>query len=360
MNPRLVIMAGSSKGTIFRLTQEEISIGRESSNLLRLDNASISRRHCLISKQNGQFLIRDLGSRNGTFVNDVPVNERSLQDGDQIQIGDAVLLFLLQEDVTHSTLPLLQLEEEELVTVSLARLRSEDSVYLQPDKLLEKLPSSSRMASDLTALLKISTVISSIQDLRVLQERLLKLIFEVVPAERGGLLLVGDSPEEFASALGWDRGLGATQQMQASRTIVQQVLREGNAILSNNILQDETFRELESLHEIRSVLCLPLQLFEIKLGVIYLATRDPLAHFDEVHLQLVTAIAAIASVALEKARQMKWLEMENQRLQAVINLKDKLVGESAPMRQVYQLIAKVAPAASTVLIFGESGVGKEL
>jgi len=138
------------------------------------------------------------------------------------------------------------------------------------------------------------------------------------------------------------------------------VLREGNAILSNNILQDETFRELESLHEIRSVLCLPLQLFERKLGVIYLATRDPSAHFDEVHLQLVTAIAAIASVALEKARQMEWLKMENQRLQAVINLKDKLVGESAPMRQVYQLIAKVAAAASTALILGESGVGKEL
>src|SRR5437867_12540447 len=128
MNPRVVIMAGSSKGTIFPLTREEICIGRESSNLLSLDSRSISRRHCLIRRENGQFLIRDLGSRNGTFVNDVPVNQRTLQHGDQIQIGDSVLLFLLQEDVTTSTLPSLQLEEGELLTVSLARLRSEDCV----------------------------------------------------------------------------------------------------------------------------------------------------------------------------------------------------------------------------------------
>jgi transcriptional regulator with PAS, ATPase and Fis domain len=75
---------------------------------------------------------------------------------------------------------------------------------------------------------------------------------------------------------------------------------------------------------------------------------------------LVTAVASIASVALEKAQQMEWLKMENQRLQAAINLKDKMVGESVPMQQVAQLIARVAPSPSTVLILGESGVGKEL
>jgi transcriptional regulator with GAF, ATPase, and Fis domain len=361
MNPRLVVMAGLLKGTIFQLTEQEVSVGRESSNPLCLDSRSVSRRHCLIGNENGQFLVRDLGSRNGTFVNDMPIKERSLRHGDQIQIGDSVLTFLLDEDGLAST-PSIQLEEGNLFTVSLAQLRSEDSVYLRPDKMLETLLPSSRMARDLAALLKISTAINSIQELNALQERLLELIFEVVPAEQGALLLVGDGPEEFSSASGWDRARGPNQLVQPSRTIVQQVLREGNAILSNNVLQDETFQGLESVQasQIRSVLCLPLQLFERRLGVIYLATRAPLARFDEDNLQLVTAIAAIASAALENARQMEWLKMENQRLQAVLNLKEKMVGESAPMRQVTQLIARVAPAPSTVLILRESGVGKEL
>ena len=164
MNPRLVVMAGLLKGTIFHLTEQEVSIGRESSNQLCLDSRSVSRRHCLIGNEAGQFLIRDLGSRNGTFVNDVPIKERSLRHGDQIQIGDSVLTFLLNEDRLAST-PSIQFEEGNLFTLSLAQLRSEDSVYLRPDKMLETLLPSPRMARDLTALLKISTATNSIQGL---------------------------------------------------------------------------------------------------------------------------------------------------------------------------------------------------
>jgi Nif-specific regulatory protein len=94
--------------------------------------------------------------------------------------------------------------------------------------------------------------------------------------------------------------------------------------------------------------------------VIYLDTSDPLVCFDEDHLQLLTSIAGLAAVAVENIRHLEWLESENQRLVAEINLEHNMIGESARMREVYQFLAKVAPTDSTVLLRGESGTGKEL
>jgi Nif-specific regulatory protein len=96
------------------------------------------------------------------------------------------------------------------------------------------------------------------------------------------------------------------------------------------------------------------------LGAIYLDTSAAADPFDNDHLQLVTAIAGIAAVALENAQHVEWLESENRRLQADNQLEHNMVGESRKLREVYQFISRVAPTDSTVLITGESGTGKEL
>jgi Nif-specific regulatory protein len=80
----------------------------------------------------------------------------------------------------------------------------------------------------------------------------------------------------------------------------------------------------------------------------------------EDHLQLATAIAGIGAVGLENARHLEWLESECSRLRADISIEHNMIGECAPMLEVYKLIARVAPTDSTVLILGESGTGKEL
>jgi Nif-specific regulatory protein len=104
----------------------------------------------------------------------------------------------------------------------------------------------------------------------------------------------------------------------------------------------------------------PIVAFDKPLGVIYLDTSSRVAQFDEAHLRLLTAIAGIAAVAFENARQFALLETENQRLQQEVKLEHQMVGDSPAMREVYKLISKVAASPSTVLILGESGTGKEL
>jgi Nif-specific regulatory protein len=349
MIPRLAAIAGPLKGTIFSLLEAETSIGRESANRICLSNSSVSRRHCIIKREGELFKISDLESLNGTFVNDVPVKERLLAHGDRLRIGDYNFSFLLHEDEALSISSTVLLDEDQIVTgENTLQVRIADAFHL--------------MARDLSALMKISTTINSMRGLEAIQQQLLELIFEIVPAERGAILLVGADLHDFSSIFGLDRQAGPNRAVHVSRTITDRVLREGISILSNDVQQNEALGAAESLiaSRIQSLLCVPLMLAEKVIGVIYLYTSDPATRFDQDQLQLVTAIAGIAAVALENARHVEWLESENQRLQEDIQVEHNMIGESERMRSVYQYIARVAPTSSTVLITGESGTGKEL
>jgi transcriptional regulator with GAF, ATPase, and Fis domain len=235
-------------------------------------------------------------------------------------------------------------------------------LYLQPDRILKELPPSSRLARNLNALLKISGVVHSIRDLDELQGRILSLIFDVVPAERGAILLDGKGDETFSSVFAQHRIAKSVLPVRVSRTIAQQVMKEGLAILGADVPGSNGLADVESLIDcqVRSLLCVPLTMFQKVTGCIYLDTCEAASRFDEDHLQLVAAIAGTSAVALENARRIQWLEQENLRLSAEINLDHNLIGESAPMKDVYQFLKRVAPTDSNVLLQGESGTGKEL
>ena len=357
--PELEALAGPLKGTSFPLETAEISIGREPSNLVSILDASVSRRHCVIRSGENDFTIHDLNSRNSTFVNGVPVTEKLLVSGDEIKIGNSLFLFVVPEQEKRTT-PSVEFNKDETGGGSTIILRKQDARYLRD---LDKIVPTSRTVRDLNALLRISKAVNSVRGLEALERQVLESIFEVVPAERAAILLCDQQGlDDCNSVFGWDRRTGANPAVQVSRTIVTQVLQEGVALLCNDIPAAEEFSDTASVidRHIRCVLAVPLEVFDRVLGVIYLDASDPEVRFDEDHLQLLTAIGSIAASALENARRMEWLEEENRRLQAEMNIEHNMVGESPRMREVYQFISRVAPSHSTVLVFGESGTGKEL
>jgi Nif-specific regulatory protein len=361
LNPRLVGIGGPLKGTAFSLSPGEVSIGRDSSNQLWAPDPALSRRHCLVVATGEQVSIRDLGSRNGTLVNGVPVEQQQMRHGDQIYIGDSVLLFLLNKDGEHFARNPVEFQDTAAFEGSPLMLRAEDSLYLQPEKTVASLPSSARRARDLNSLLKIATGIGGIRDQESLQWQLLGFIFDVVPAERGAVLLC-DHPDEFTSTAAWDRVRGPGHPVRVSRTVVQRALKESIGLVVSDVMGNEALRQVKTLFElkVRSLLCVPLAVAGRVLGAIYLDTTSPTVQFDADHLQVMTAVAGIASLAFDNVRHWESLRQENQELRAEIELEHNMVGGSPAMRKVFDFIRRVAPTDSTVLVQGESGTGKEL
>ncbi len=356
-----MVTAGPLRDSTIPLPEGESTLGRDPTNAVAVVDPSVSRKHCLLRQgEDGRFQVKDLDSRNGTLVNGLAVKEQWLHHGDEIATGDSVFLFLLEDDdrVRASRVEF----DDGQHAAETKVIHPKEVIYLQPDRLLKELPATSPLARNLGALLKISRVVHAIRDLEELQAQLLDLIFEVVPASRGAIMLADGGAQEFSSLYARTRQAGQPQLVRVSRTIACQVMNEDVAILGTDVPASDKLRDVESLavSEVRSLLCVPLSVFQRVIGCIYLDNTNASGRFNEDHLQLMAAIAGISAVALDNARRQQWLEQENQRLMTEIKQEQSLIGEAPRMREIYQFLAKVAPTDSTVLIEGESGTGKEL
>jgi Nif-specific regulatory protein len=357
-----LVIAGPSKDLTIPLPDGEATIGRDPANVVAIVDPSVSRKHCLLRREeDGRFSVKDLESRNGTLVNGNPVKEQFLHHGDEIATGDSLFLFLVDEEDRAASAS--QVEFDDGQPMAETRLiHPKEAVYLQPDRLLKELPATSQVGRNLNALLKISRVLHAIRDLEELQAQLLDLIFEVVPAGRGAILLSDGEGQEFNSLYARTRQGGQPQLVRVSRTIARKVMKENVAILGVDIASSGNLREVESLvaSHVRSLVCVPLSVFQRMIGCIYLDSTNAANRFNEEHLQLMAGVAGVSAVALDNARRLQWLEQENQRLSTEIRQDQSLVGEGARMKEIFQFLARVAPSDSTVLIEGESGTGKEL
>jgi two-component system, NtrC family, response regulator HydG len=353
--PRLTVISGPWKNTSFPVAAP-VSIGSDPSNTVRLEDPAVAPKHCSITESSGCFALRDLDSPAGTFVNGIPISERILAFGDQISIGDSSFLFL-PEAATAAESSSVQLDEHAAFSLSAQQLKPEDLLYLQPESLAA-LPPAVRLARTLSTLLKISSAIGSMRDIDSLQWQLLAMLFDVIPAERGAILLLDSSTGEFSAPVAWDRAAGPDHPVHLSRVLAQRVVEERVAVLDYEE-PPSTSTDTSPASGI-SLLCVPLTTPAQSLGLIYLDTRNPATRFSNDDLQLLSAIAGLASVAIENARQFESLGSENQRLRAEVQLQHDMIGRGTRMCQVYQFIERVAPSDSTVLILGESGTGKEL
>jgi transcriptional regulator with GAF, ATPase, and Fis domain len=362
LRPRLLVIAGPSKDSTIRLPNGEATLGRDPTNAVAVADASVSRKHCLLRpEEDGRFQIKDLASRNGTQVNGVAVKEQWLRHGDQIATGDSVFLFLVEDEDQAVLASRVEFDDSQPAAET-KLIHPREALYLQPDRLLRELPAKSQVARNLNALLKISRIVHALRGLEELQAQLLDLIFEVVPAGRGAILLAESADQEFNCLYARTRETGQPQLVRVSRTIARQVMKENVAILGVDVAASGNLRDVESLaeSEVRSLLCVPLTVFQRVIGCIYLDSTKVANRFQEDHLQLMAAIAGISAVALDNARRTQWLEEENQRLTSEVRQEQSLVGEGARMKEIFQFLARVAPTESTVLIEGESGTGKEL
>jgi transcriptional regulator with GAF, ATPase, and Fis domain len=345
----LTCVSGPLDRSCFAL-DSELTLGRDSSNRICIPDVSLSRRHCILIPNDNHYLVRDLGSHNGTQVNGVPITEHQLEHGDHIRIGASVFQFTLTEA-----------EAPHAATVSFEDMPfAPDNIatYSPEGQFASQLPNE-RLVRDFSTLLMIATRLRGIRNSDSLLWQLVGVLFEVVPADRVAILL-GDNVSTLQPAFAWDRESGPGVPVRVSRTVVNRVTAEYQPLLVNNVPQ--ALSGVKSLTElgIFSVLCVPMSAPEKLLGVIYVDTRQLGSMFDPGHLHLLSAIATIAALAFQSTRSLESLELENQLLRAEIRSHFDIIGDSPSMQELYRFIAKVSPTESNVIVYGESGTGKEL
>ncbi|HEX8685438.1 MAG TPA: FHA domain-containing protein, partial [Pyrinomonadaceae bacterium] len=136
MNPRVVVIAGPLKGSVFGLGEAELSVGRDSTNSVRLADSLLSRRHCRVTRAGDGFLLTDLESLNGTFVNGRPVREHRLAEGDRIDVGESRLVFLTGEGgpaEEESPSNPVHVSDREMTAHTTVRLKADEALYLRPE-----------------------------------------------------------------------------------------------------------------------------------------------------------------------------------------------------------------------------------
>ena len=348
MDAQLVGVAGALEGQAFTLA-ERTTIGRDRTSQLVIPDADASRHHCVIRKHKiGRLILKDQ-SANGTRVNGELVREQALSNDDLIAIGRSLFRVVLPRMATSAGV----VADDAAVPETAVTLNLSESPYLDPERLQARLGPDDRVARDLNTLLRVSTIIGSADSVDGLQRQLSDLILEVVPAARCTILATGDEGSD-PSVVAWSVHHAAeTEPPRVSRTLVRKALDEGAAVLCTDVAKG-----LDA--DAKTLMCVPLTNLDRGVGVIFLESFEASVPFEEGHLQLVTAIARIAALALANTRRLDRLRDETETLRRDLGLEHGLIGDSPALRRVYDLIERVAPVESTVLIAGESGTGKEL
>ena len=353
VSAEIVGVLGAYENASFPL-HKELTIGRDVANHVCIDDFSVSRRHCMIVQDGDNYLLRDLGSHNGTFVNGTAVEERVLEHGDRISVGGSVFQFAVASGArtpAPAAIAFEDLPHQGVGTDTIELVISDDQATAA------RLPRQ-RMSRDFAVLLKVATKLRGIRNSESLMWQLVGVLLEVIPAERVAILL-GENPSTVEAGFAWDKITGPGQPVKVSRTIVSRAMGEQRAILINDAPKVARTTSVEELR-LHAVLCAPLASPEKNLGAIYMDCRKAGMKFDAGHLQLISAIAGMAAIALENVRHIESIENENEHLRAEVREQFDMIGEAPSMQEVYRFISKVAGTDSNVLIQGESGTGKEL
>jgi len=360
MGARLIAVAGPVPKTEFLLGDEEAVIGRDVTATVCVNSRSASRRHCVVRRNGDQYLIKDLGSSNGTLVNGLPITECVLQHGDRIAVSDALFVFATDQPAELALRPEVT-ESRDAEALEFATVQQAEPLFRNPQRLLASMQSQ-KQANHVQALLEINRKAATLREPEELEQALLGAAFQLTPAESAAVLFFEQLDAPPSSVTGQNRSSQLTSKIQFSQTVVRRVLNEQVAVLARNTGAEQALKDVASLAAggNQSILCVPLLAHKRSLGALYLSTRNPAQVFDETHLETITGVAAVVGLALANAFDFQRMRAQAALLRTALEQDRPMIGESPAMKKIYDSIAKVAPAETTVLLLGESGTGKEV
>jgi len=303
----LVAVEGPLKGRRFELQERDnMIIGRSFNADIRIDDLTVSRHHCQIKSTPEGCTIEDLGSGNGTIVNDkIITGEVRLSPGDIISIPGVSFRFETAEQRPSSvTLVEPSAADTSSIVETIDATSTLVSGPLAPEAAgqVEVLAKSNEQ---LRTIIKIANTIGGQLDLDKLLDEIMDALFSVFPqADRGFIMLKGDQTEKLQPKVARQRGREEIEDVTVSKHIIEETVNRRVAILSADAMGDQRFSASMSVmnFKIRSVMCAPLIASDEVLGVIHLDTTRQDKRFTTADLELFTAVANQTALAIANAR----------------------------------------------------------
>ncbi len=315
----IYVIQGPDKGRRFELAETETTVGRQDSDVELADN-TVSRQHLRLARENGNWMLVDIGSANGTYLNGMKLKRAvAVHPGDQIRCGRTLLVFALAGQFGPDANGVDLDEDGRLVDAAIVATvpSNEDSVIIPTPEAGAQAIGNLRIIYDLIS------EIGSIFDVDLVLQRTLEKIFQVIPADCGFIMLTspgdaaGDPQKLILRASRFAEGR-EHQEIPISRTIINEVIRNEVGVLSSNAMGDKRFASGKSVHNfsIRSAICVPIKGHQKILGVIHLDSSVSQHTYSTEQLRLLTAIGYQAGMVVENVR-MYQAAVQAERLVAV-------------------------------------------
>ena len=357
-NPsRLVIETGENEGMIFPLREIVVSIGRGPENTIQIIDSHMSRNHSLLILNEGLWFARDLGSKNGTLVNDAPIQgDQLLAHGDKLQIGDTS--FTYEQDPlkakpsadTHAGaatgLRVLKDEDEAVIPSQTVKLRAGLGREDELSSTAFSVPT--RDTERLNALYQVADMISATLDQDELLERVLDVIGHFLAPDRAGVLLY-DKQYDLLLPKIIRRPDDTHDDIIISNSIITQAVAEQSAVLVTNAPRDQRFQASDSIavQRIHSAICAPLICKDELLGVLYLDRRRSEDEYGENDLKLVAGIANQAALAIANSQMHRLLlerHAQERELEIARSIQQNLLPKSIPNPPGFEISGLSHPA----------------
>ena len=297
----------------FTFASGEVVIGRSPDCQIVLRDFGISRNHArVLVGESGEARIMDLKSKNGTQVNGVQVVEAPLKDGDRITLGKFELTFgkaLESKVVLDEGKPL----SEEAGTIirsvgELSKLLTGTGPKAPQDA--KKAPADVQEIEKSNRILKVLTQVAetliAVRPVEEVLHQVMDIVFEHMPADRGFLMLEDEAvADKLVPMVVKHRSSGGSEgRITVSKTITDRVMHDRVSILTSDAMVDPRFGAGDSIrfHGIRSAMCAPLWNKDEVIGIIHVDSPMLTNCFTVNDLDVRTALANYAAVAVERAR----------------------------------------------------------
>jgi adenylate cyclase len=296
------------------------NIGRHPANHLRVSDREVSKEHARIEQVEGGYVLRDLNSSNGTFINGRRVGELKLKDGDQIGLGAVTVTFSVVDAPAGAGMGIPAVSMPGVTVVGSAQsmpailaqiAQVTTSSEFRPVEELHDVAALKQDYEKLRIAHEFHRQVGAERDPKALWDKILNVAFELLAADNGVLFLTNEKKQLVPQAVK-RRKTDSSEDVMLSETVLQKVMETRQAVLTADAILDKRFSSSESIvaQGIRSAMAVPLLTKDELIGVLFLDTRVRTNAFSEKDLKILSAIAAQAAIAIHNTELGRQVEKD--------------------------------------------------